>query len=344
MSKSVKIIVLVLVLGVAGYFVSRMGGNGPKVQQEKTVSTQDKVSLDSQASFTMGTSSSGGTVYAVGAGLSNLLKEKVNGLTIRAVSTGGAVDNIGLLSRKEVQFALNAASVNYQACNGQLPGIEKQDNVRAIASLYPSVIHFLVSKNSGISMLDLNQLKGTKGAVGAAGSASERYSYDILHSIGCDYKERKDIEPVFTSSSNAVDLFKDGHIDWAFFPLGVPGANVTDLCMSGKVNILPIDGELRDKILKAHNYYVPYTIPGGTYKGFDKDIGTLACTIILTCDASVNEDVVYKITKTLWENLDSVTKIANSLKWMSKETAAQGLGAPLHPGAEKYYREVGWIK
>lgn len=315
---------------------------GPQLVDDSKVSDEDKVQLDQEYSFTVGTSSSGGTVYAVGAGISNLLGERIEGLSMRAVATGGAVDNIGLMEKGEVQFALNAANTNFMATEGTLSGMEKQDNLRTIVSLYPSVIHFLVSKESGITGFD--QLQGTSGSVGAAGSASECYSEDILSYYGYDYRNANDVEPVFTSTSSAVDLFKDGHIDWGFFPLGVPGANVMDLCMSGKVNILPIEGEDRDNILEKYNYYVPYTIPGGTYQGIDNDLDTVACAVILTCDESVDEEVVYQITKTIWENIGDVQMIADSLKWMTQETATSGLGAPMHPGAERYYKEIGWIE
>ena len=169
------------------------------------------------------------------------------------------------------------------------------------------------------------------------------YEYDILKYYGYDYREKKDIEPVFTASSGAVDLFKDGHIDWAFFPLGVPGANVLDLAMAGKINILPIEGEDRDNIINEYGYYSPYTIPGGTYQGFDEDIDTIACTITLTVDASVDEETVYQITKCIWENIGEVQQITDALKWMSQDTAVSGLGVELHPGAERYYKEIGWI-
>ncbi|MCI8512411.1 MAG: TAXI family TRAP transporter solute-binding subunit [Lachnospiraceae bacterium] len=299
-------------------------------------------SLGQEYSFTVGTSSSGGTVYAIGAGLSNLLGTKIEGLTLRAVATGGAVDNINLMANGEVQISLNAANTNYMATEGTLSGMEKQENLRGICTLYPSVIHFLVAKDSKIT--NAGELKGTSGCVGAAGSASECYSSDILGFYGYDYKERKDVEPVFTSSTGAVDLFKDGHIEWAFFPLGVPGSNVLDLAMSGKIDILPIAGEDRDKLMEQYSYYVPYTIPGGTYQGFDEDIDTIACAITLTVDESVDEEVVYQMTKCIWENLSEVQQIADSLKWMTQETATDGLGVMLHPGAERYYKEIGWIE
>ena len=114
--------------------------------------------------------------------------------------------------------------------------------------------------------------------------------------------------------------------------------------MAGVIDILPIAGEDRDNILKQYPYYAPYTIPGGTYQGFDEDIDTIACTITLTVDESVDEETVYQITRCIWENQEEVKQIADSLKWMSQDTAINGLGVPLHPGAERYYKEIGWIK
>ncbi len=330
---------LTLVMAVLGTAC----GNTPQLQTEAPKPSEAAApELKEDTLLTVGTSSSGGAVYAVGAGLSQLLNGKIKNLNMRAVATGGAVDNIDLMSKGEVQVALNAANTNAMAVEGTLQGMEKQENIRGICTLYPSVIHFLVAKKSGITGLD--QLKGTSGAVGAAGSGSECYSYDILKYYGYEYRDGDDIKPVFTASSGAVDLFKDGHIDWAFFPLGVPGSNVMDLAMAGVIDILPIAGEDRDNILKQYPYYAPYTIPGGTYQGFDEDIDTIACTITLTVDESVDEETVYQITRCIWENQEEVKQIADSLKWMSQDTAINGLGVPLHPGAERYYKEIGWIK
>lgn len=334
-----------LAAAILGAAILTSACSAPQLVETTAAGAQEPASgvvkLDKEYAFTVGTSSSGGSVYAIGAGLSNLLNGKLEGLSLRAVATGGAVDNINLMANGEIQIALNAANTNYMASEGTLSGMDKQENLRGICTLYPSVIHFLVSKDSKIT--SAAQLEGTSGCVGAAGSASECYSSDILGFYGYDYKERKDIEPVFTNSTGAVDLFKDGHIDWAFFPLGVPGSNVMDLAMSGKINILPIEGEDREKLMEQYEYYVPYTIPGGTYQGFDEDIDTVACTITLTVDESVDEEVVYQMTKCIWENLSEVQQIADSLKWMGQDTAADGLGVLLHPGAERYYREIGWI-
>lgn len=293
-------------------------------------------------SFTMGTSSSGGTVYAVGAGISKILNETIPGFNSRAVSTGGAVDNVGMMERKEIQISVNASNTNALAYRGELAGMEAQTNLRGIASLYPSVFHVVVTKESGIQSFD--DLKGTKGGVGASASATDVYTQHIVGTAGLDYKTAKDFEPVYSDATSSSDQMKDGHIDWANFPLGVPGSAVIDLAMTGKVDILPIEGAFRDKLLADHPYYVPFTIPGGTYSGFDQPIETAACVITLVADESVDEEAVYQITKALWEKIDEARQINKGLEWMSLEHPYEGIGVPLHPGAERYYKEIGVIE
>ncbi|HPU95730.1 MAG: NMT1/THI5 like protein [Firmicutes bacterium ADurb.Bin153] len=292
--------------------------------------------------YTMGTSSSGGSVYQVGAGIANLLNGKVSGLNIRAMSTGGAVDNVGMMSRDEADFAMNASNVNYLAYNGKLQGMKEQKNIRGIASIYPSVFHFVALKSKNLNTIA--DLKGTKGSVGASASATDVYTQHVLGYAGIDYKTRKDITAVYSDSSSASDLLKDGHIDWAHFPLGVPGSTVLDLALTAKINIIQIEGAFRDGLLKEYPFYIPYTIPGGTYNGFPNPIETVGCVITFVCDEKVPSDLVYQITKALWENIDDAKKINKAMSWMSTKNAFSGIGVPLHPGAEKYYKEIGIIK
>lgn len=345
MKKELRITTCMLL--AATIFMTTACSNTPQLIEStnaagEKVADGPKVKLSGEYRFTMGTSSSGGSVYAIGAGIAKLLGEKIDGLDMRAMATGGAVDNIGLMERKEAEFALNASNANYMAKNGQLSGMDKQDNIKGIVSLYPSVFHMLTAKDSKITSFE--DLKGTKGAVGASGSATDLYTTDVMNYFGYDYKTRKDFEPVYASTTDATDLFKDGHIDWALFPLGVPGSAVLDLTMANKVNILPIEGETRDTLLEQYPYYVPYDIPGGTYSGFDEEIQTVGCVITLVADESVDEEVVYQITKAIWENLEETQAISSSLSWMSKDKAAAGIGTDLHPGAERYYKEAGMIQ
>ncbi len=304
-----------------------------------TLVASSAYAADKKYTFTMGTSSTGGAVYAVGAGLAKILEDHIENLRVRAISTGGAVDNVAMMSRDEIELACNASAVNGMAYAGEQEGLDAQTNLRGICTLYPSVFHFVVTQSSGIKSFD--DLAGTKGAVGQAASATDVYTQHVVGIAGLDYKDRKDFTPVYANVSGAAEQLKDGHIDWAHMPLGLPGSAVTDLALTSKIDILPIEGEFRDKLIEEHPYYVPYVIPAGTYNGIDRDIESAACVITLVADESVDEEIVYEITKCIWENLEEVKQIAASLAFMDINNPAAGIGVPLHPGAERYYKEIG---
>jgi len=331
-TKLCRILALVLCL------VMLAGCNAPTVQEDPKTPSEGS-DAPTTYSFTIGTSASGGAVYGVGAGLSQLLNEKIPGLETRAISTGGAVDNVGLMERGEIQLACNASNTNAMAYNGDLTGIAEQKNLRGIVSLYPSVFHLVATKKSGIETVA--DFAGTRGAVGQSASASDVYTQHIVEGAGLNYKDRKDFEPVYADPADAAEQIKDGHIDWAHLPVGVPGSAVIDLAMTGNINFVPLEGEYRDEMIKNHPYYVPYTIPGGTYNGFDEDIESAACVITFVADETVDEEIVYQMTKAIWENLDEVQQIAASLSWMDRDNPCAGIGVPLHPGAERYYKEIG---
>lgn len=317
-------------------------GNAPTLQEPlESESTPSGETTGQTYSFTVGTSASGGAVYGVGAGLSQLLNEKVPGLELRAIATGGAVDNVALMSRDEIQLACNASAVNGMAYAGEQEGLDAQTNLRGICSLYPSVFHFVATKSSGITSLE--DLKGTKGAVGQSASATDVYTQHVLGMLGIDYKDRQDITPVYCDPAAAAEQMKDGHIEWGHMPLGIPGSAVTDLALSSDIVLLPIEGEFRDELIEKYPYYVPYTIPAGTYNGIDEDVETVACVITLVADESVDEEIVYQMTKAIWENLDEVKQISGSMSWMDPADPAAGIGVPLHPGAQRYYEEAGML-
>jgi hypothetical protein len=290
----------------------------------------------------MGTASSGGAFYVIGAGISNFLSEEIDGLNMRAMVTSGAVDNINLLERGEIKVALAASGFAYSAYNGegQWEGRE-QKNLRAVTYLYDSVFHFVTRKDTGIEKLE--DLRGTKGSPGGMASGADIYTQHVLEEVDIDYKDRNDLTPEYTDFNGAADLMKDGHIDWAALPIGVPGGVIMDLANTLDINLLPMEGETRDSFLEKRPYYVEALIPAGTYKGIDKDIQTAAAPALLIVDESLDEELVYEMTKVIFENLDVVKEFHSSLNGMGPDRAMDGVAIPLHPGTERYYKEVGII-
>jgi len=288
--------------------------------------------------FTVGTAGAGGTFNYIGSALSNFISQKIDNIEMRAVTSLGGMANIRLLKDGDVDFALGIGLSLMQAYEGEEPWEEPQKNLRAITRLHASTIHFVVPKDSGIKSFE--DLRGKKGNLSVAGATDDIYFRDIMEFVDVDVDE---VPVQHLGYPAGVDLLRDGHIDWIECAGTPPESNVMTIASIRDIDILDIGGEFREKILKKFPYYSPATIPAGIYKGVDRDVETIEPTAVLFCDESQSEDVVYEITKCIFENIDEVRKLHAGLNLLSLDNATKGVGIPLHPGAEKYYREVGVI-
>jgi TRAP transporter TAXI family solute receptor len=291
----------------------------------------------------LGSGNTGGEYYIVGGGVANILSDNMEGLTFRPETTGGSVDNINLLKRGEIDLGLVSASPAYLAYSGELSELdgEPQSNLRAISALYSGVFHIVVRKDSGIK--NLEDFRGSKGSSGSVGSGQDVYFQHLMELVGIDYKERDDFTAVYADASTQNDMMKDGHIQWTFQPGGLPSGLIMELVTTLDVDLIPVEGELRDEYIEKHPYYAPAVIPGGTYAGFDEDIQSCGVPALLLCNDSLDEELVYEITKTMWESIDEIRAIHNCVKGLDLDQALNGVAIPLHPGAERYYKEVGLL-
>jgi len=289
--------------------------------------------------FTLGTAGAGGTFNYVGSALANYLSKQLDNMDIRAITTGGSNVNIRLLSEGGVDFALANGLSLYLAYEGK--GIwegKPQKNLRAVTRTHAAAVHYVVEKDSGIKTF--KDLIGKKGNTDVVGGTTRLIHADVCKYAGIDGDQ---IPETNVDYVQALDLFRDGHIQWFMASGSVPEANVTEIAFTREIDILDIGGELREKMLKEVPYYFARTIPAGTYKGIDRDIETIDTVAAIFCDASMSEDTVYEIVKTIYEGINDVRELHVGLSDLSLENASGGLGIPLHPGAEKYYREVGKI-
>lgn len=289
--------------------------------------------------FALGTASAGGTFNYIGSALANFISEKLEDIDIRAITTGGSNVNIRLLSEGEIDFGLANSLSLYLAAEGKkLWEGKPQDNLRAITRTHAASIHYVVEKDSGIETFE--DLIGTRGNTDVVGGTTRLIHADICEFAGVDENKMAQTNVGY---KQAVDLFRDGHIDWFMASGSVPEANVTEIAYTRDIDILEVGGELRERLLEAVPYYFPRTIPAGTYKGIDRPIETIDTVAAIWCDVSMPEEIVYKITKVIYDNIDEVRKLHVGLSDLSLDNATGGLGIPLHPGAEKYYREKGKI-
>jgi len=184
-------------------------------------------------------------------------------------------------------------------------------------------------------------MKGKKVGVGAPNSGTAADAEIILNAHGITFD---DIKAVFLSFNEVAQRLIDGQIDAGFTTAGFPTSSIINIATKRDIVLIPISAEKIKELTEAIPYYGATVIPGGLYKGVDEDVPALATPALWICDAKLSPTLVYKMTKALWEHRDVLEKVHSQGKNITLETAIDGIGIPLHPGAELYYKEVGLIK
>lgn len=299
-------------------------------------------------SYLLATASTGGTYYPVGVAISTLTKVKLlpkKKIGMSAINSAGSGENVKLLRENEVQFAILQGLFGYYAWNGTGP-VKKdgpQKGLRAVSMLWQNVEQFTVlsdfAKTGTLS--DLEGMKGKFMALGKKNSGTIGSNTKILGNLGID--AAKDYKLVHVGYGPSGDALQNGQVAGMSTPAGVPTGAVTKAmaAMGDKVTILDFTPEQAKKADGGLNLWTPYLIPAGTYPGQKKDINTIAQPNFLAVRADVDEEAVYLITKTIYENLPFLTAIHKATKAISLKNAIAGLPMPIHPGAARYYKEVG---
>lgn len=287
-----------------------------------------------QKFLTIATGGSSGPYYTIGGAMAKLFNEKI-GYNSSVQSTGASVENINLLKAKKVDVAFVMSDVATFAFNGT-ENFKEGGPVKSIAAmsgLYPNVVQIITLKDRNIK--SVHDLKGKRVGVGAPNSGVEVNARMVLAGHGITYK---DIKVDYLSYSEAVEQMKNGNIDAAFVTSGLPNATVIDLMTSREVEIVPIQKVDIEKMKKEFPFFTAIEIPAGTYKN-DKPIPTAAIQNILLVRSDMSEDQVYKLTKTFFDNMEELRKAHSAMKDVKLEEAGKNLVVPLHPGAEKYFKE-----
>ncbi len=290
----------------------------------------------------MGTGSSAGTYYYLGAGFANLVNKYYPEIQITAQSTAAAFENARLVATGEMDLGLT--------CGGTLKYLEEKEkldlsNVALISVGHRSDAHWLTLANSGINQL--SDLKGKRVGVGPQGSATLRlYSITTLDA-GFGLKPDTDYTPVYYSFGEIVRGLKEGTIDAGLIAAGFPIATVLDLCTTHKVRFLEISDPILKKLISSKPYFMPITIPAGTYNRQDHDIKSYTIRQRLICRKDLPEEVVYKIVKAVYDHDTERNQIHPQAALWTLENALAGAesdGVDIHPGAIRYFKEKGIYK
>jgi TRAP transporter TAXI family solute receptor len=293
-----------------------------------------------QTRLLMGTGGLAGVYYPIGGAISKIITDKVQGVEATVQTSAAGMENLRLLSLKEIDMGLVQNSDAYNAFNGKMFFKDKPiKNIRGIAVLYPQPIQIVVGADSKIN--SFYDLKGKRVGVGAPGSGEETTFRRLLSVYNMSYD---DIDEKLISLAEQAAQFKDRHIDAMWYVSGVPTSGILDVSSVLPIKLVPIAGKERDELIKMDPYFIKSVVKKGSYPGLTEDVETIASPAYLICLESLKEDDVYRITKAIFENLSDLAAAHKQGENVRLETALIGSTIPLHPGAEKYYKEKGVLK
>ncbi|AMG00117.1 MULTISPECIES: TAXI family TRAP transporter solute-binding subunit [Vibrio] len=298
-------------------------------------------------SYILATASTGGTYYPVGVALATLSKVKLapkHHFSLSAISSAGSGENVKLLNENEAQFAILQGLYGAWAWSGEGPYEKsgRQEQLRSVSMLWQNVEHFIVRSDLAKTgtVTDLNNLDGKKFSIGKKNSGTENSGRQIMKGLKVDPDK---FNLAYMGYGGSASALQNGTIDGMNTPAGVPVGAVTQAfaALGKDISILSFTDEQIKEANGSYNLWTKYEIPANTYPGLDKPITTIAQPNFLAVREDISEEDVYQLTKAIYENLPFLQGIHKATKAMAIEKAIAGLPVPLHPGAARYYKEMG---
>ena len=285
------------------------------------------------------TGGTSGVYYPLGVALSEIYAEGIPGARTQVQATKASVENLNLLEQGKGEIAFSLGDAVALAVKGDADAGFPQplDKLRGIAAIYPNYIQIVASKDSGIT--SLADLKGRSLSVGAPASGTELNTRAILAAAGMSYDDLGRVE--YLPFAESVELMKNRQLDATLQSAGLGVASIRDLASAVPITVVSVPPEV---VAKIGAPYLTATIPAGTYEGQAADIATAAVGNFLVTREGVSDDTAYAMTKLLFENLDKLAAAHAAAKGIDPKKALEGMPLPLHPGAERYYREAGILK
>ncbi|MGH0215577.1 TAXI family TRAP transporter solute-binding subunit [Sinorhizobium meliloti] len=298
-----------------------------------------------QKFVTIGTGGVTGVYYAAGGAICRLLNKdrKTHGIRCSVESTGGSAFNVNTIKEGELDFGMAQSDVQYNAMKGEESFKEggAHADLRAVFSIHPEPFTVLAHPNAGVTKFE--DFKGKRFNVGNPGSGTRASMERLLGAMGwtlADFSLASELK-----ADEHGPALCDGKIDGFFYGVGHPSANIQDPTTTCAAKLVPLTGEVVDKLVADNPYYAKATIPGGLYNNNPEDTETFGVLATLVTSANVPEESVYALTKAVFENFDEFKSLHPAFANLEPaKMIKDGLSAPLHPGAEKYYKEKGWLK
>ncbi len=295
---------------------------------------------------TIGTGGVTGVYYPVGGAISKLVNAKRQELNLRTTveSTGGSVFNVNALMNGDLELGVVQSDLQYQAYQGkgEWDG-QPQEKLRAMFALHPEAVTIIAAVDANINGVE--DLKEKIVNIGAPGTGQRVNAMDLFRVAGIDADSELTAEGI--KPAEAAGMLQDGRIDAYFYTVGHPNGSVKEAAAGTRqIKFVPVADQYVEKLTAEQPYYAPADIPIEPYPGVSNEepVPTFGVKATICTSSEVPEEVIYNITKTTFENLDQLQTLHPALEVLTKENMLQGLSAPFHPGAEKYFKEIGLIQ
>ena len=293
-----------------------------------TVSAQQKF-------LTIATGGTAGTYFPLGGALAEIWNKNIPKMNANATATGASAANIAMLAKGEVDVIFVQNDAAYYALNDlEIYKGKGTKNIRGLACIYNETVQLVALQDSGIKTVA--DLKGKRVSVGAAGSGVELNARQVLEAAGLSYA---DIKVQNLSFAESASNLKDGNIDAAFNTAGAPTAAIQDLGASKKITIVAIDGEVAKKLMGKYQFYTPEKLAAGTYMGQTSDVWTVSVKSMLAVSSKLDAQLVYDLLKTMYANRERLAASHKKGADATIATGTDGMSIPLHPGAERFFKE-----
>ncbi|AJY52066.1 TAXI family TRAP transporter solute-binding subunit [Halomonas sp. KO116] len=287
--------------------------------------------------LSIATGGTGGVYYPIGGGFAEMINNHIEGAQATAEVTGASVENMGLIMRGDADLALALADTVYQAYTGTGDFEGRQiENTRALASVYPNAVQLVTLAESDIETIA--DLEGKRVSVGAPGSGTELNARALLEANGISYE---DFTPQRLNFNETADAIRDGDIDAGFWSVGPPTSSILNLAATRDIRLISLSDEEVANAQAEEEVFAPYELAAGMYDGMDEAVQTIGIPNVLVVNSEMDEELAYQLTQLLFENTDELIAVHPAANDTTVEFTMDSTPVPLHPGALRYFEEVG---
>lgn len=282
----------------------------------------------------------GGPYHVIGSGLAELWNRAIPGINVSVTATAASVVNLRMISGGRADIAFTQSDIAFFAYRGLEMFQSPLRNIRLLTEMHTNYVQIATLRDSPIQ--SVADLRGKRVGVGAPGSGTEANTRAVLAAYGIQYRDLA--KPDFLSYAETAQQLSNRNIDAGFMTGGLPVAAMTELATTRPIRLLPVDPSVIAKLRQDFPMYIEGTIPAGTYPGQTEPVRTVAMKNYLVVPAEMDDELAYRLVKTLYDNIEQVRTFHNAVSSLDIKTAVETLAIPLHPGAERYFREKGLIK